>query len=133
MAIGAACGEAEGMHSSHSLEPQAAVAAAEAVSRAAHEFQLRVGAAEAVPDLPVTLACLEDTIARLATAVQMTGETVVQGSVGADDRPTPEARALSWHLYFLAARLRAAQEAVPAAQDWAGRMLAPGGSSARAA
>jgi hypothetical protein len=124
MAFPGARGHAEGMDATRSLTPGAA-AAAEAVRLAAHELQLRAGAADAVPDLPATLAHVEDAVSRLATAMQVTGEAVLQRSVDEDDRPTPEARALSWHLYFLAARLRAAQEAGPAARDWALRLTTP--------
>ena len=111
------------MHSSDSLEPRPAVVAAVALKQTAHELQQRSGAAEAVPGLPVTLEHVEEALARLATAMQLTAQAVTQECVDGSDRPTPEVRAVSWHLYFLAARLRASREACPAPRDWARRML----------
>ena len=67
---------------------------------------------------------VEEALDRLATSMVMTAEAVQEWA----GEPTPEAlapdaRALRWHLYHLATRIRGAREACPDARRWARELL----------
>jgi hypothetical protein len=97
--------------------------------RAASAFQQHASSRESVPALPSALADLEETLDRLATSMAKTAQALEEWTgitdvdVARDTLP-PEARALRWHLFHVAARLRSAQDACPDARRWARTLLA---------
>jgi hypothetical protein len=93
--------------------------------RAAGDFEEQASGPGAVDALPLALADVERTLARLATGVVKVAEAVEERSLGSgSDVLSPEARALRWHLFHLAARLRGAQDASPEVRKWARLLLA---------
>jgi hypothetical protein len=98
------------------------------LQRAAGAVQQRASSQDAVPALPSALAHLEEALDRLATSMVKTAQTVEEWADGAEadvDREplSPDARALRWHLFHLAARLRGAEAACPEARRWARELL----------
>jgi hypothetical protein len=99
------------------------------LQRAAGAFQQRASSRETVPALPSALAHLEEALDRLATSMAKTAQALEEWAATTDvdlDRDTlsPDARALRWHLFHIAARLRGAQDACPDARRWARTLLA---------
>jgi uncharacterized protein YukE len=98
------------------------------LQRAAGAVQQRASGQDTVPALPSALAHLEEALDRLATSLVKTAQRVEEWDGGADadlDRDTlsPDARALRWHLFHIAARLRGAEAACPDARRWACELL----------
>src|SRR4051812_1954541 len=93
-----------------------------ALRRAAGHFAERASAAGAVAALPLALADLEKALERLATGAVEAAQAVEDWS--GEDVLAPEARALRWHLFHLAARLRGAEDACPDGRRWARELLA---------
>jgi hypothetical protein len=96
---------------------------------AAGELLEAAGAADAVPELPTTIAHLEVALDWLATSLvrmsQAVGDWSAWPSSDTDYRDLPsEARALRWHLHDVAAHLRASSNACPAALWWAREVVA---------
>ena len=95
------------------------------LQRAAGALQQRASSRDTVPALPSALAHLEEALDRLATSMVKTAQTVEEWAGAAADADldrdalSPDARALRWHLFHLAARLRGAQDACPDARRWA--------------
>jgi hypothetical protein len=103
-------------------------ASAHELQRAAGAFQQRASGRGTVPALPSALAHLEEALDRLATSMVKTAQAVEDWAGAADadlDREPlpPDARALRWHLFHVAARLRGAQDACPDARRWARTVL----------
>jgi hypothetical protein len=96
---------------------------AHALQRAAGELQQRASGEETVPALPAALAHLEEALDRLSTSMVKTAEAV-EDWAGDDEGVPPDARALRWHLFHIATRLRGAQEACPDARRWAREVVA---------
>ena len=102
-------------------------------AKGAYELQRAAGgvfrdasAPDAVPALPVALAHLEEALDRLSVSMIKTAHAVEEWSGAAEtdtDSLSPDARALRWHLFHVAARLRGAQDAFPDARRWAGKLL----------
>jgi hypothetical protein len=93
--------------------------------RAADDFQQHSSAPEALAALPLALADVEKTLERLATGAVKAAEAVETRELESGaDALSPEARALRWHLFHLAARLRGAENACPDTRRWARRLLA---------
>src|SRR3954471_8526685 len=90
--------------------------------RAAGHFEQRASAAGAVPALPLALADVEKALERLATGAVKAAQAVEDWS--GKDTHSPEARALRWHLFHLAARLRGAEDSCPDARRSARELLA---------
>jgi hypothetical protein len=114
----------ESLHSGHDIADSA-----RELQRAATAFEQRASSRETVPALPSALAHLEEALDRLATSMAKTAQALEEwtGTTDVDvDRDTlpPDARALRWHLFHLAARLRGAQDACPDARRWARTLLA---------
>jgi hypothetical protein len=96
------------------------------LQRAASAFQQRASGRETVPALPTALAQLEQALDRLAAGMARTAQALEEraGTTDVDlDALPPDARALRWHLFHIAARLRCAQDACPDARRWAGTLL----------
>ena len=98
------------------------------LQRAAGAVQQRASSQDAVPALPSALAHLEEALDRLATSMVKTAQAVEDWAGGADadldrDELSPDARALRWHLFHIAARLRGAEAACPDARRWARELL----------
>lgn len=105
------------------------------IADCAHELQLAAGELQdhasdraTVPALPAALAHLEEALDRLATSMLKTAQAVEEWEceIAPDhDESTlsPDARALRWHLFHLANRLRGAQDACPDARQWARGLL----------
>jgi hypothetical protein len=98
------------------------------LQRAAGSVQQRASSQDTVPALPTALAHLEEALDRLATSMVKTAQTVEEWGGGADadldrDALSPDARALRWHLFHLATRLRGAEAACPDARRWARELL----------
>src|SRR4051794_32096512 len=89
--------------------------------RAAGHFEQRASAAGAVPALPLALADVEKALERLATGAVKAAQAVEDWS--GKDTHSPEARALRWHLFHLAARLRGAEDSCPDARRSARALL----------
>jgi hypothetical protein len=93
--------------------------------RAAGRFQHRASAPGAVAALPLALADVEKALERLAVGVVKAAHAVEERDLeSGTDALSPEARALHWHLFHLAARLRGAEDACPDARRWARELLA---------
>jgi hypothetical protein len=90
--------------------------------RAAGHFEQRASAADAVPALPLALADVEKALERLATGAAKAAHAVEDWS--GEDTLSPEARALRWQLFHLAARLRGAEDACLDARRSARELLA---------
>ena len=96
------------------------------VQRAAGDVLRDASAPDAVPTLPVALAHLEEALDRLSTSMVLAAQAVEDWPGAAEtDAPTlsSDARALRWHLYHLATRLRGAEGACPDARRWARQLL----------
>ena len=99
----------------------------------AHQLQRAAGgvlrdasAPDAVPALPVALAHLEEALDRLSTSMVKAAQAVEDWPGAAEtDAATlsSDARALRWHLFHVATRLRGAQGACPDARRWARKLL----------
>jgi hypothetical protein len=90
--------------------------------RAAGHFEQRASAADAVAALPLALADVEKALERLAAGAVKAAQAVEDSS--GKDTLSPEARALRWHLFHLAARLRGAEDACLDARRSARELLA---------
>ncbi len=98
------------------------------LQRAAGAVHQRASSQDTVPALPSALAHLEEALDRLATSMVKAAQTVEEWPGGAEadldrDVLSPDARALRWHLFHIAARLRGAQDACPDARRWAHELL----------
>jgi hypothetical protein len=98
------------------------------IARAAADLQQRASSHDAVPALPAALADLEESLDRLAVSIVTTAQAVEEwtGATEADldrDALSPDARALRWHLFHIASRIRGAQDACPDARRWAIALL----------
>jgi hypothetical protein len=96
------------------------------LQRAAGAVLLDASAPDAVSALPVTLTHLEEVLDRLSTSMVKTAQAVEEwpGAAEADTATlSSEARALRWHLFHLAARLRDAQHACPDTRHWGRELL----------
>jgi hypothetical protein len=94
------------------------------LQRAAGGIQQRASEQGAVASLPVALAHVEEALDRLSTSMVKAAEAVQEWA--GEPVPAalaPDARALRWHLYHLASRIRGAQEACPDARRWARELL----------
>jgi hypothetical protein len=92
-------------------------ASAHQLQRAAGHFQRTASSEDTVANLPVALAHIEEALDRLATGVTMAAQAVEEPDA------SPEARALQWHLFHLASRLRGAQETCVGPRRWARTFL----------
>ena len=110
-----------GMHVSNESTTNIAGSAYQ-LQRAAGRMQQRASGPETVPALPTTLSHLEEALDRLATGTVKLAQAVEDWSPESEPLP-PEARALRWHLFHLASRLRGAQEACPSTRRWAREMV----------
>jgi hypothetical protein len=90
--------------------------------RAAAHFEQRASAADAVAALPLALADVEKALERLATGAVKASQAVEDWS--GKGTLSPEARALRWRLFHLAARLRGAEDACLDARRSARELLA---------
>jgi hypothetical protein len=108
-----------------SIEEHGIATSAHQLQRAAGDFQQSADGPEAVVALPVAVAHLEEALERLGTAVIKSAQAVEDRSqeAGTGESLSPSARALQWHLYHLAARLRGARDACPNARGWARELL----------
>jgi hypothetical protein len=102
---------------------RAATPNAEQLAVAAMSLRHSAAGPDALLSMPATLAHVGDAVDELASGMLVLAETVakspgLRASLDLDHLP-PEARALSWHLHELAARLRAARASVETARDWA--------------
>jgi hypothetical protein len=107
----------------------------QALLTSAHELQLVAGALErdagsarAVPSLPVAVAHVEETLDRLAIAMERMAHAVADWSgerreTDDEDALPPDARALCWHLRTTAHTLRSSRDACSASREWAERLL----------
>jgi hypothetical protein len=102
-----------------SIEDHGIATSAHQLQRAAGRFQQSADGPAAVVALPVAVAHLEEALERLSTAVIKSAQAVEDSDSGTG----PSARALRWHLYHLAARLRGARDACPNARSWARELL----------
>jgi hypothetical protein len=98
------------------------------LQRAAGALQQRASSRDTVPALPSALAHLEEALDRLATSMVKTAQTVEEWAGAAEndldhDALSPDARALRWHLFHIATRLRGAEAACPDARRWARELL----------
>jgi hypothetical protein len=98
------------------------------LQREAGTLQRRASRQDTVPALPAALAHLEETLDRLATSIVKTAHAVEEWpsdpeAAGEAAEPSPAARALRWHLFHVAARLRGAQDAFPDARRLARDLL----------
>jgi hypothetical protein len=94
------------------------------LQRVAGDVQQRASGPRVVTALPPALAHFEEALDRLATGVIKAAQAVEdwpEQSGGGALRPP--ARALRWHLFHLAARLRGAQDACPETRRWARELL----------
>lgn len=102
-------------------------ASAHHLQRAAGHFQQHASAEDTVANLPVALAHLEEALDRLATGVTMAAHAVEAWPPGppspAGAEESPDARALRWHLFHLASRLRGTQESCVEPRRWARTLL----------
>lgn len=114
-----------GMVTSHEYNDSIAASTFE-LRRAAEHFQQRASAPGALAALPLALADVEKALERLATGAVKAAEAVEDSST---DGLSPEARALRWHLFHVAARLRGAEGAFPEARRWARELLAQDGTA----
>ena len=99
----------------------------------AHQLQRAAGgvlrdasAPDSVPALPVALAHVEEALDRLSTSMVVAAQAVEEWPGAAEtDAATlsSDARALRWHLFHLATRLRGAEGACPDARRWARKLL----------
>jgi hypothetical protein len=106
-----------------------ATRAAYELQRAAANLRRAVRGPDAVEELPLTLAHVDQALGELATSTlvlaQAVGEYANPANTSLDDDVlSPEARALRWHLHEVAARLHAAQRSCPSARLWASDLLA---------
>jgi hypothetical protein len=103
-------------------------ASAHQLQRAAGTLQKHAASPDAVPTLAATLAHVEESVDRLAVAMEQMANAVTDwcvepGSVADETALPPEARALRWHLQSVADELRAAEDACGASRDWTHRLL----------
>ncbi|MEO8688802.1 MAG: hypothetical protein ABI611_11365 [Solirubrobacteraceae bacterium] len=104
-------------------------ATANRLQRAAGELRERSGSPNAVPNLPVTLAHLEEAFDQLAVAMRLMAQAAAEWCQGddctiVDERSLPaEARALLWHLRVTAETLIESRDGCTASREWAGRLL----------
>jgi hypothetical protein len=99
------------------------------LQRAATAFERCASSRETVPALPSALAHLEEALDRIVTSMAKTAQALEESAGTTDvdvarDTLPPEARALRWHLFHIAARIRGAQDACPDARQWARALLA---------
>lgn len=101
------------------------------LQRAAGFFQQHASAEDAVPNLPVALAHVEEALDRLATGMMIAAHAVEAWTPdGGGERPveeTEEARALRWHLFHLASRLKGTQQSCVEPRRFARTLLATAG------
>jgi hypothetical protein len=81
-------------------------------------FSAPPGGCRSAHRIPITLSHLEEALERLSTGAVKLAQAVEDWN-GEPDALPPEARALRWHLFHLASRLRGAQEACPETRRWA--------------
>jgi hypothetical protein len=95
------------------------------LQRAAGGMFRDASAPDVVPALPVALAHLEEALDRLSVSMIKTAQAVEEwpGAAETDTALSSDARALRWHLFHLAARLRGAQDACPDARRWATQLV----------
>src|SRR3954471_20489438 len=77
-------------------------ASAHQLQRAAGRFQQQASTHNAVADLPIALAHVEEALDRLATGITIAAHAVEAWPPSLSDpevEETPEARALRWHLF----------------------------------
>jgi hypothetical protein len=103
-------------------------ASAHQLQRTAGYMQQNASEPDAVPALPTALAHLEEALERLSTGAVKAAQAVEDWALETDpsadaDALSPEARALRWHLFHLAARLRSAGDACPDTRRWARDLL----------
>jgi hypothetical protein len=125
MAVRGLANDGERMQLSLRNRPELATGAYQ-LQRAAGDVLRDASAPDAVPALPVALAHLEEALDRLSISVVKTAQAVEEWPAAAETETatlSPEARALRWHLFHLATRLRSAQDACPETRGWARRLL----------
>jgi hypothetical protein len=109
------------------LRPRPELAAgAYQLQRAAGGVLREASAPDAVPALPVALAHLEEALDRLSISMVKTAQAVEEWPGAAETETgtlSAEARALRWHLFHLATRVRSAQDACPDTRRWAHKLL----------
>lgn len=98
------------------------------VQRAAGSLQEHASGRTTVLALPTALAHLEEALDRLATSMLKTAQAVEEWECATaperdDTTLSPNARALRWHLFHLANRIRGAQDACPDTRRWARELL----------
>lgn len=104
-------------------------ATANRLERAAAELRERAGSPVAVPSLPVSLTHLEAALDELATSMramaEATAEWCGEGGPGSDEAAlAPEARALLWHLRYVANTLTDSRDACRPTRHWARHVTA---------
>jgi hypothetical protein len=92
--------------------------------RAADSIQQHASDPRTVDALPIAFEDIEVALERLASAAVMVAEAVEDRTALEGDGLTPEARALRWHLFHLAALLQTAGDALPETRSWARKLLA---------
>jgi hypothetical protein len=112
----------------HSNQNSALPSSAHELQRAAQRLQSYAASADAVPSYGITHAQVEETLDRLAVALDQMASAVPDRYGAAN--PTvrepalpPEARALRWHLQAAAANLRTSEAACAASRYWTRRLL----------
>ena len=100
-------------------------ASAHQLQRAAGHFQQHASTEDTVANLPVALAHLEEALDRLANGVRGHRHAVEAWPPPSEEdvEESPEARALRWHLFHLASRLRGTQESCVEPRRWARTLL----------
>jgi hypothetical protein len=125
MAVRGVANHGERMPLSLRNRPEPATGAYQ-LQRAAGGVLRDASAPDAVPALPVALAHLEEALDRLSISMVKTAQAVEEwpGAAEAETATlSAEARALRWHLFHLATRLRSAQDACPETRRWARQLL----------
>ena len=110
------------MVTSHQHTENIAASAFE-LRRAAGQFQQRASAPGAVAALPLALADVEKALERLAMGAVKAAHAVEESAESGTAVLSPEARALRWHLYHLAAWLRGTRDVCPEARRSARALL----------
>jgi hypothetical protein len=103
---------------------------------AADELHEYSGSSEVVPDLPTTIAHVEEALDLIAASVVRMSQAVADWSgrvveVADFTALSPEARALRWHLHHVAAHLRSSSNACAVTRHCARDLLADDGAAPR--
>jgi hypothetical protein len=118
------------MHTPPALSDQdrALATSAHELQRAAGSLQTHAANPHAVATHEITLAHVEETLDRLAVAMEQMANAVADwcgepSAIVEDNALPPEARALRWHLQSVADKLRGSETACAISRAWARRLL----------